>query len=226
MNFLSFIVGYSYAAHKKTQRRERLSIMMKRKFFMAVLLLLSLSVSTFTGCGQSAELQEKTDQSVVYQSLADSLSVIPDFETTDLDGNPVDESIFENAFITVVNCWGTFCTPCIDEMPELAEWAKEMPDNVQIVGIVCDYNEGWEGEINIQQAKQICEEAGVDFVQIVPDNALQEIQLGILVYPTTFFVDNSGHVVGEIIEEANIEKYKEQVTSYLESQSNEVEDHA
>ena len=47
-----------------------------------------------------------------------------------------------------------------------------MPDNVQIVGIVCDYNEGWEGEANIRQAKQICEEAGVDFVQIVPDKAL------------------------------------------------------
>lgn len=78
----------------------------------------------------------------------------------------------------------------------------------------------------MRQAKQICEEAGVDFVQIVPDKALQEIQLGILVYPTTFFVDNSGHVVGEIIEEANIEKYKEEVTSYLENQSNEVQDHA
>ena len=41
-----------------------------------------------------------------------------------------------------------------------------------------------------------------------------------------FFVDNSGHVVGEIIEEANIEKYKEEVTSYLENQSNEIQDHA
>lgn len=196
--------------------------MMKRKFLVAALLLLSLSVSTLAGCGQSAEPQKETDEPMMYPSLEDSLSVMPAFEATDLEGNPVDESIFENADITVVNWWGTFCTPCIDELPDLAEWAKEMPDNVQIVGIVCDYNEGWEGEANIRQAKQICEEAGVDFVQIVPDKALQEIQLGILVYPTTFFVDNSGHVVGEIIEEANIEKYKEEVTSYLENQSNEV----
>lgn len=58
---------------------------------------------------------------------------MPAFEVTDLEGNPVGESnsIFENTDITVVNCWGTFCTPCIDEMPELEEWTKEMPDNVQ-----------------------------------------------------------------------------------------------
>lgn len=63
---------------------------------------------------------------------------IPAFKAKDLDGNEVTDSIFKEKDLTVVNIWGTFCTPCVEEMPELGEWAKEMPDNVQIVGLVCD----------------------------------------------------------------------------------------
>ena len=40
--------------------------------------------------------------------------------------------------LTVVNFWGTFCNPCINEMPELAKWNEEMPDNVQMLGAIVD----------------------------------------------------------------------------------------
>lgn len=83
--------------------------MMKRKFLAAVLVL-SLAASTLTGCGQSSKPEMENDQPTVYQSLEDTLSVMPAFKATDLEGNPVDESIFENADITVVNCWGISAT--------------------------------------------------------------------------------------------------------------------
>ena len=43
----------------------------------------------------------------------------PSFETTDTKGNKVTEKIFADKEITMVNVWGTFCGPCINEMPEL-----------------------------------------------------------------------------------------------------------
>lgn len=44
----------------------------------------------------------------------------PAFTTTDLNGNAVTEEIFLGKALTVVNIWGTFCDPCVNEMPLLA----------------------------------------------------------------------------------------------------------
>ena len=41
----------------------------------------------------------------------------PEFKTTDTNGNEVTEKIFADKDITMVNVWGTFCGPCINEMP-------------------------------------------------------------------------------------------------------------
>lgn len=42
------------------------------------------------------------------------------FETDDLDGNAVkSEELFSQNKITMINIWGTYCGPCIEEMPEL-----------------------------------------------------------------------------------------------------------
>ena len=46
--------------------------------------------------------------------------------------------LFTGMNLTVVNSWGTFCNPCINEMPELAKWNEEMPDNVQMLGAIVD----------------------------------------------------------------------------------------
>ena len=40
-----------------------------------------------------------------------------EFEVTDLDGKKVDKSIFQEADVTMVNVWATFCNPCLEEMP-------------------------------------------------------------------------------------------------------------
>ena len=74
------------------------------------------------------------------QAQETDASAFPAFTATDLDGNTVTESIFTEKDLTVLNIWGTFCGPCIGEMPELGKWAKEMPDNVQIVGLIIDIN--------------------------------------------------------------------------------------
>ena len=47
---------------------------------------------------------------------------MPSFTAKDLDGNTVTEEIFAEKDLTVVNIWGTFCPPCIAEMPELGEF--------------------------------------------------------------------------------------------------------
>ena len=140
-------------------------------------------------------------------------NAFPTFTTQDLNGNTVDNSIFANVDLTVVNIWGTTCYPCISEMPELQEWSEEMPENVQIIGLVADVQTG--NADTIEMAQMICEATGVNFTNLTISEDLVEFIQGILFTPTTIFVDSNGSIVGDPISGAMVNAYKEFVESYL-----------
>ena len=143
-----------------------------------------------------------------------------EFTTNDIDGNEVTQSIFANKDLTVVNIWGTFCGPCINEMPELGAWEKELPDNVQIVGLIVDIS-STDNETQIAAAKQITEKADAGFVNLIGGNgAFDELISSIVGVPTTIFVDKSGNIVGEIIVGADVDRYKSFVNKYIEALNN------
>ena len=143
------------------------------------------------------------------------LSFIPDFESLDLDGNKVGKEIFSRKKITVVNVWGTFCGPCIQEMPELAAWAKDMDKDAQIIGIVCDVTSQKDSG-GIEEAKSIIGDAGADFTNILALGDVADFIAGLQYVPTTFLVDSNGRVVSEMIVGAQVEKYKSALTDWLE----------
>ena len=149
-----------------------------------------------------------------------------EFTTNDINGNEVTESIFANKDLTVVNIWGTFCGPCINEMPELGAWEKELPDNVQIVGLIVDIS-STDNETQIAAAKQITEKADVGFVNLIGGNgAFDELIGSIVGVPTTIFVDKSGNIVGEIIVGADVDRYKSFVNKYIEALNNSSQNQA
>lgn len=139
---------------------------------------------------------------------------MPQFSALDLNGNEVTNDIFANKELTVVNVWGTFCTPCIEEMPEIGTWAKEMPDNVQIIGIVTDI-EGEEDTEHLEQAKKIMEKSGAEFTQVVANEDFTDWLKGVVGVPTTFLVDQNGTIIGEPIVGAKVSEYKQAVEEYL-----------
>lgn len=136
------------------------------------------------------------------------------FTTVDIYGNTVTEEIFAQADLTVVNIWGTFCGPCINEMPELGQWSREMPENVQIIGLVSDVYSPDDAS-TIGNAQAIVEATGADFINLLPAEGLTEL-LSISPYvPTTVFVDSTGKLVGEPVIGANVAEYKQFVEDYL-----------
>ena len=140
---------------------------------------------------------------------------IGEFSSYTLDGEEVSSDIFREADITVVNVWGTFCAPCIQEMPDLAEWAASLPVNVRLLGIICDVN-GIEDEDGISEAKEIVENTGAStFTHILGTSSMNGILDKIVAVPTTFFVDKNGYIQGLPIVGARIDDYKEALTSYL-----------
>ncbi len=142
---------------------------------------------------------------------------IPAFTAKDLEGNTVTESIFGEKDLTVINIWGTFCGPCIEEMPELGEWAKEMPDNVQLVGLISDISGDGDKE-HRELAESIVEKANADFQQIIVNQDFDVIMKWVTGVPTTLFVDKDGKIVGTPIIGANVQGYKDFVEEYLNGQ--------
>ena len=178
---------------------------MIKKIFAAAFLSAALLMS---GCSDSAEM-DKTSNTAQASPVAKN---IPSFSATTITGATVTNEIFAAKKITVVNIWGTFCPPCIAEMPELGEMARSMPADAQIIGLVCDAEEN---SPQIQKAQEITQKAGADFVNIVPDAQLMKFMEGVEAVPTTIFINSKGKVVGNAIIGADVEGYKHELEKLL-----------
>ncbi len=188
-------------------------------FAAAVFLAVMLSGCGADNAGQSQQDTSGTAQDSGGQTSSlpvetDSVAALPEFTAKDLDGNEVTDDIFSQKDVTVVNIWGTFCGPCVEEMPELGEWAAEMPDNVQLVGILVDVPEGDEDQITA--AKEILDAAKADFVNVVPSGKLVDWVGNIMSVPTTILVNKEGRIIGEPMVGAYVQGYKDAVEAYLD----------
>ena len=137
-------------------------------------------------------------------------------QAKDLYGNTVTDDIFPEYDITVINIWGTFCGPCIGELPELAEWNDSLPEHACIIGIVCDIQDEDDTEY-INEALYLLDDAGADYINLIPNEGLYAILNSTEYVPTTIFVDSEGNQIGEAIVGADVEQYKDVVNDYLSS---------
>jgi thiol-disulfide isomerase/thioredoxin len=123
--------------------------------------------------------------------------VVRPFSASDLNGRIVENSFFTNQRLTMVTVWGTFCGPCIREMPDLAQLPGEFPaTDFAILGVIADTPDA----ANEATARQLTGSTGVTYTNVIPDRSITtEILADVSVVPTTFFVDRTGTVVGEVL---------------------------
>ena len=122
------------------------------------------------------------------------------FVMEDINGEEYTEEIFEDADLTLVNIFATWCGPCISEVPELQKLSEEMEDEgVQVIGIVMDTGSTEEkDEEAVETAKLLAEIAETDYPFLIPDPDMMNGRLeDIQAYPETFFVNKDGEIVGE-----------------------------
>ena len=138
------------------------------------------------------------------------------FETTDLDGNSIDSSdLFAGHSVTMINLWATWCGPCISELPDLEDLNQEISKkNCQIIGIVTDTNK----EAKITKAKEILAEKDVTYTNLASFDGLSEL-LPQDVWPTSYFVDENGCLIGEPIVGKKPEQYQEMLEVLLQPAS-------
>lgn len=181
-----------------------------------------LDVNTELSEESAAKLEEAkplAEQAVASVKISEitkrevSDSALAQFSSIDMNGDKVDASIFAGADLTILNIWGTYCNPCISEMPELAAWSKELPENVQLVGLIVDVASP--SDKTYAKAQKILDKSGAKFTNILMDASLAPLTSGIVGTPTTLFIDKNGNQVHEGIPGANVGAYKQAVEEIL-----------
>ncbi|MDO5702839.1 MAG: redoxin domain-containing protein, partial [Lachnospiraceae bacterium] len=159
---------------------------------------------------RSAEYSEPVNQKVDYSGMKF------EFETEDLDGNKVtSEEIFGQNEITMINYWGTWCHYCVEEMEELAKINTRLQEvNCGIIGILQDADQ--EGKIEL--AKEIMAENGTNYPVLIPTEDMEALKT-VKAFPTSFYVDKNGNIIGDVVEGADITRYESDIMALLEGAS-------
>lgn len=149
--------------------------------------------------------------------------ILSSFSAVDIDSNIVSQDIFADSELTMVNIWGTFCSPCVEEMPLLAQFHQEYAgQGFQVVGIIID---AADRNLSVKQdkladAREIIAVTGAGYTQLLPSKSLNTALLAdIQSVPYTIFVNSEGCQVGESYPGAKSEKeWKKIIDALLEKE--------
>lgn len=166
---------------------------------------------------QSATLESNTSSADSEAATAKTqFADLNDFTATTLDGGSFTAADWADADVTAVNIWSTTCGPCIREMPELAEYAASLPENLRVMTWCLDAEYVSEStDIGAFMAE--CGFTGITLVS--GDGDMHTLYTQLLYTPTTVFVDSEGNMAAEpIIGAGSIaEQYDARFASALES---------
>lgn len=126
------------------------------------------------------------------------------FKTTTLEGKEFSQENLKNYDLTIVNFWGTYCKPCVQELPELSKIKNSLPNNVNFIGICAD------SEGNEELAKEIIAKCKSRMTHLKCNDSINEaIANNIQYLPMTIIFDKDGNIVGEIISGAPMDVINE-----------------
>ena len=144
------------------------------------------------------------------------------FETTGVDGKTYTQDIFSKYDLTMVNIFTTWCSPCVNEIPDLEKLYQEMKDKgVGVVGVTLDTvgSGGKQDEEAVKKAQVLQKKTKASYPFLIPDSGMMNGRLnGISAFPETFFVDKNGNIVGETYSGSHsLDEWKEIVEKELEN---------
>jgi len=111
----------------------------------------------------------------------------PDFSIVTDSGKRVTRGNFGGRLL-VLNFWATWCPPCIEEMPSLDEFQKQLaPSGVVVLGVSVDTNE--------PAYREFLQKAKVSFQTARDPQAGISSEYGTFKFPETYVINADGKVV-------------------------------
>ncbi len=186
---------------------------MRLKKWVNILGLLALLLA-LTGCGQSADkegLSYTAPETLTEEAggITDEPEMAPDIVQKDIHGKNVDLKAYRGQLVWV-HFWSTSCQYCVEEMPDFTAFAKAHEKELKIITI----NTG--DDLPTIKAFEKANNLSLTILQDV-DNKLSEAYL-VQGYPSTFFVDPNGKIVGFVPEKMKLSEMETALT-YLKEHS-------
>lgn len=135
----------------------------------------------------------------------------PDFSLKSFTGEYITLSSQQgkSQFI-VLDFWGTWCPPCIADIPKMKEYYERYKDQINFIGIACRDNEtNWINAI---------EEHNLEWLQlfnITDKESDAAIKFGVKAYPTKFILDKDLKIVGRFVGAGN--DFYEKINELMEN---------
>ncbi len=136
---------------------------------------------------------------VLYASIHERIvgvgDTAPGFSITADNGRTISASNFGGRLL-VLNFWATWCAPCVEEVPSLDRFSKQMAGSgVVVLGISVDKDP--------KAYRDFLGRANVSFLTARDPGAKISADYGTFKYPESYIIDSSGRVVQKIIGEEN-----------------------
>ncbi|HUS06647.1 MAG TPA: TlpA disulfide reductase family protein [Bryobacteraceae bacterium] len=111
----------------------------------------------------------------------------PDFSIRTDDGKTITKSSFGGRLL-VLNFWATWCPPCIEEMPSLDAFARQMQTaGVVVLGVSVDKSD--------EAYKRFLKRARPAFLTARDPEANISSDYGTYKWPETYIIDRTGKVI-------------------------------
>ena len=194
--------------------------MKKRLLLIGCVLMMSTAAVACSSTNQSTEAKQETtsmDNSQAQGSAsaaqdASSATKMPEFKTKTTEDEEITSDVFKKSKLTVVNLWGSWCQPCVEEIPELQKLYENIKDKgVNVIGVAQD------GDTELDAVKEIIAQDNVTYTNIIPDEdgPLKGFVMSSQLFPNTFLVDSEGNIVANITGGQNLEGFTKAVEDAL-----------
>lgn len=115
-------------------------------------------------------------------------SVAPDFELTDLNGETIKLSDYKGRYV-FLDFWGSWCAPCLGELPHVKALSDNLPgEKLIVIGVVCHDKK--------DIVDKIIQERNIDYINVMADERILD-DYGVASFPTTYLIDQQGKIVGK-----------------------------
>ena len=129
-----------------------------------------------------------------------------------LDNKRFDLTSLRGKFV-MVDFWGSWCVPCLKQIPEIVKINEKYGDKLKIVSVAYDEKS------NIGKLKKMIHSNRMNWIHLFTDRALADnisIQYHVKNYPTTILIDPNGKIVYRGYGLKDLGKLKEKIQFYLE----------
>jgi len=166
--------------------KKRYSILV-RAIFLSLLIIGAIILS----CGKKDTPGGKTEEVKKTREGISEGEIAPDFTLKDLKGTEVNLKEFRGKVI-LLNFWATWCSPCRIEIPSMVELYKRYKDKgLEIIGVNLD-------KLGKSEVEKFSLEHKINFPVLLNPSGDAAARYGVVVLPTTVFLDRYGKIKGRI----------------------------